>query len=82
METNRIRKGEKVVVEIYENATKVGSYQTTDAHDIEEAIREAYRSSDRYADPMQDYVFKVTESTTGTESRYRINAHGNVKLIV
>ena len=80
---NRLFPGNKVIVDVYnDDGVKVDTYQGADFHNVGEAIHAAYDSTDRNADDIRDYVFKVTDMTTGTHQRYRINAHGNVKLIV
>lgn len=58
-------------------------YQTdgTGFHSIESAIRSALDSANLEVNP-EDCVFEVDNRTTGVAHRYRINAHGNLKLIV
>lgn len=58
-------------------------YQTsgTDYHSIEAAIKEALDKANLDINP-EDCVFEVSNLTTGVAHRYRINAHGNLKLIV
>lgn len=58
-------------------------YQATDSgfRNIETAIREALEKANLTVNP-EDCVFEVANQTTGVAHRYRINAHGNLKLIV
>lgn len=58
-------------------------YQSTDTgfHNIESAIRETLDKARLEMNP-EDCVFEVANNTTGVAHRYRINAHGNLKLIV
>ena len=58
-------------------------YQSTDTgfHSIEVAIREALANANLEINP-EDCVFEVSNLTTGVSHRYRINAHGHLKLIV
>jgi len=53
-------------------------------HTVREAIEATYVSitDDENKADIRDYVFEVSNITTGTSARYRVNAHGNVKLIV
>ena len=58
-------------------------YQATSAgfHSIESAIEAAIANAALSVNP-EDCVFEVANKTTGVTHRYRINAHGNLKLIV
>ena len=58
-------------------------YESTNTgyHTIEEAIKEAVAKADLDINP-EDCVFTVNNVTKGVSHRYRINAHGNLKLIV
>ena len=58
-------------------------YQSTNTgyHNIEEAINEAVANAGLEINP-EDCVFEVSNKTSGVSHRYRLNAHGNVKLIV
>lgn len=58
-------------------------YETTNTgyHSIESAINDALSSASLDVNP-EDCVFEVTNKTTDVSHRYRINAHGNLKLIV
>lgn len=50
-------------------------------HSIEAAISEAVDNAGLQLNP-EDCVFEVTNNTTNVSHKYRINAHGNLKLIV
>ena len=58
-------------------------YQTTDTgyHSIEKAIDGALAEAGIDVNP-EDCVFEVSNLTSGISHRYRINAHGHLKLIV
>lgn len=58
-------------------------YQSTNSgyHSIEAAIREAVDNAGLMVSPG-DCVFEITNLDTSVSHRYRINAHGNLKLIV
>ncbi|MCH5218179.1 MAG: hypothetical protein J1F07_06490 [Muribaculaceae bacterium] len=50
-------------------------------HNIESAISAALENANLSINP-EDCVFEVANQTTGVSHRYRINAHGHLKLIV
>ena len=79
---DRLHPADNVVVKIYEEGKLADTFTGAGFHDVAEAIHAAYRSTDCNADAIEDYVFEVDNAVTGTSARYRINAHGNVKLIV
>lgn len=58
-------------------------YQSTNTgfHSIEAAVSEAVANAALEVNP-EDCVFEVTNLTTAISHRYRLNAHGNIKLIV
>lgn len=58
-------------------------YQTTGTgyHTIEQAIKEAVNTASLNVSP-EDCVFEVANETKGVTHRYRLNAHGHLKLIV
>ena len=58
-------------------------YQSTNTgyHNIETAIRNALDDANLKINP-EDCVFEVSNQDTGVSHKYRINAHGNLKLIV
>lgn len=85
MESDRLRVGDKVLVKVYEDTGELAARsEGTGFHTVREAIDATYESmadGDDKAD-KRDYVFEVSDLTTGTSARYRVNAHGNVRLIV
>lgn len=58
-------------------------YQSTNTgyHSIEEAIKEALTNAALVVKP-EDCVFEITNQNTFVSHKYRINAHGNIELIV
>lgn len=58
-------------------------YQSTATgfHSVDEAINAAIENAGLEVNP-EDCVFEVSNQTTGVSHRYRLNAHGNLKLIV
>lgn len=77
-----LKSGNEVTVTIFGND---GSrlYEATGSgyHSIEAAVSEALSNAALQVDP-EDCVFEVSNLTTGVSHRYRINAHGHLKLIV
>lgn len=82
MIANRLHTADRVLVEIYLEGKEVGSYEGTGFHNVEQAVQDAVRRSGRAGEDIEDYVFRVTDLSDGTSARYRINAGGNLKLIV
>ena len=65
-------------VEVFkENGDVIGTVNRS----IEAAIEKALQQLPEAKDP-EAYVFKVSNLSDGTERRYRLNAHGHVKLII
>ena len=58
-------------------------YESTDSgyHSLDEAIQDTIDNAGTDVNP-EDCVFEVTNQTTGISHQYRLNAHGNLKLIV
>ena len=58
-------------------------YQSTGTgfHNIDSAIRQALADAAPDVNP-EACAFEVSNDTTGVSHRYRINAHGHLKLIV
>lgn len=54
---------------------------TSGYRNIESAINAALENANLQVNP-EDCVFEVTNKDTGVSHKYRINAHGNLKLIV
>lgn len=82
MIVNRLHAADRVQVEIYLEGKEVGSYEGTGFHNVEQAVQDAVRRSGRSVENIEDYVFRVTDLSDRTSARYRINAGGNLKLIV
>ena len=61
--------------------SRLYQFTNTGFHSIEVAIREALANANLEINP-EDCVFEVSNLTTGVSHRYRINAHGHLKLIV
>lgn len=78
---NRIHPEDKVRIDITSEGKKVAEVESTGFHNIESAIMTAYK--EKATDYPKDMcVFDVHNITSGTEERYRFNAHGHLKLIV
>ena len=58
-------------------------YQGTNTgyHNIETAISAAIDAAQLQMDP-KDCVFEVANLSTGVTHKYRLNAHGHIKLII
>ncbi|MBO5028518.1 MAG: hypothetical protein J6C59_02775 [Muribaculaceae bacterium] len=82
MIANRLHAADRVLVEIYLEGKEVGSYEGSGFHNVEQAVQDAVRRSGRSVKNIEDYVFRVTDLSDRTSARYRINAGGNLKLIV
>lgn len=83
METfDTLRPDNEVTVKIW-GPENVLIYEGTSTghHKIEEAIKEALEKTESNINP-EDYVFEVTNNTTGVSHKYRFNAHGHLKLII
>ena len=77
-----IKRDNQVSVIIYgESGEKLFETTGTGYHSIEAAIRDAISNASLSVNP-EDCVYEVTNDTTNISHRYRINAHGNLKLIV
>ena len=80
--TDALKIGNRVDVTIW-SPENTRLYQSTGTgfHNIEEAIKAAIEKASLDINP-EDCVFEVTNEESGVSHRYRINAHGNLKLIV
>lgn len=81
METNRINPIDDVRVQLNFDGREKDAFQGSGFHSIEEAIRNAFDATDVGHLNIEDYVFVVTNMSTGTSGRYRINAGGHVTLL-
>ena len=83
MEANRLRPDDLVKVTILnEEGALVATYESRGMHTVEDAVFSAIRNKLEGDENVKDYVYDVADESTGTEERYRINAHGHVHLIV
>lgn len=81
METNRIKPGQKVDVQITaESGDQLFTFTCNNVHNVTEAINEAYDASGIQESKL-DFTYTVTNLDTNISERYRINAGGNVKLL-
>ncbi|MCH5229498.1 MAG: hypothetical protein J1F12_05825 [Muribaculaceae bacterium] len=77
-----LRLGNEVTVTIWGPDGSCLYKSTSDGdHTIEGAIEKALSEANLKVDP-EDCVFEVKDHSTGVAHRYRINAHGHLKLIV
>lgn len=81
MENNRINPSDDVRVEIYEGAHKVDTIVRSGLHNVGQAVEAAYEGSNATHNPIEDYVWRVTNLTTGTSARYRVNAGGHLRIL-
>lgn len=82
MQDNRLSYEDVVDVEIVkEDGSVVSNVKVSGVHSIEEAINAALQKVPAATEP-EAYVFRVSDLTDGTSRRYRLNAHGHVRLII
>ena len=83
METmDSIKIGDKVTVTIWgPGNSSLYKFSGTGFHSLETAIAAAISEANLEINP-EDCVFEVTNDTTEVTHRYRLNAHGNLKLII
>lgn len=77
-----LKPGDQVTVTIWgpDNSCLYKS-TNTGYHSIEVAIKSALDNANLEINP-EDCVFEVTNHKTSVSHKYRLNAHGNLKLIV
>ena len=77
-----LKRDNQVTVTIY-GPDNIALYKSTNSgyHNLEEAIKESLAMANLTVNP-DDCVFEVTNDTNDVSHRYRLNAHGNLKLIV
>ena len=63
------------------DGTRLYENTGTGYHSLETAINDAISHARMDVSP-EDCVFEVSNAKSGVSHRYRINAHGNLKLIV
>lgn len=78
---NRIHPADDVMVEFYFDGKKIDTYEGSGYHTVDEAIRNAYDGSERANVNIEDYVFRVTNLSTKTSARYRVDAGDKVKIL-
>lgn len=77
-----LKPGEQVTVTIWgPDGSRLYQATNTGYHSIEVAIKDALANANLEINP-EDCVFEVSNLATDVSHRYRINAHGNLKLIV
>lgn len=59
----------------------VHTYDMKGFNSVGEAVRTAFEDYNRPTD-IRDYTFRINNITTGATALYRVNAHGNLHLIV
>lgn len=83
METfDTLKPGNEVTVTIFGPDDSV-LYKTTNSgyHNLEQAIEDAISQANLNISP-EDCVFEVANDSTDVTHRYRLNAHGHLKLII
>lgn len=80
--SDALRLGDNVTVTVL-GPDDTSLYESTASgfHNIESAINAALENANLNVAP-EDCVFKVSNDTSGVTHKYRINAHGHLKLIV
>lgn len=81
MKDNRINPIDDVSIEIYEGAHKVDTIMRSGMHSVSEAVEAAYEGNNVTHNPIEDYVWRVTNLSTGTSSRYRVDAGGHLRIL-
>lgn len=77
-----LKRDNKVTVTIFApDGSTISRTTGTGFHNIMEAIKDAIDKSTAEFNP-EDCYFEVANDTTGVAHKYRLNAHGNLKLIV
>lgn len=83
METvDSLKPDDKVTITIY-GPSGQQLYQATGTgfHKLDAAIQDVVDQAGLDINP-EDCVFEVSNDTKGVKHRYRLNAHGNLKLII
>lgn len=77
-----LKRGDSVKVTIW-SPDGQRLYESTDTgfHSLDSAISDSIEKANLNINP-EDCVFEVSNLETGVSHRYRLNAHGNLKLIV
>lgn len=83
MEPNRIMPDDLIKTEVFNaDGEMVGQDTNKGFRDIIQAVKKTFNAVTPPGTDIRNYVFKVINLMTGTFQRYRINDHGNLKLIV
>ena len=81
MESNRIRPDQLVKVEVTDDDGRTVATHLCDmVNTITQAIQQTVAAVN-LPGPSVDYVYRVTDLSTGVSERYRINAGGHVRLL-
>lgn len=81
MTNNRIDTIDDIRIEIYVGKRKVDSIIRSGLHNVNEAVETAYEGSNFTNNPIEDYIWKITNLSTGTSSRYRVDAGAHLRII-
>ena len=77
-----LKRGDEVTVTIWgPEGSSLFKSTGTGYHSLETAINETLSNANLDVNP-EDCVFQVTNHTTNVSHRYRLNAHGHLKLII
>ena len=81
-EFDSLRPGDKLTVTIAgPEGNDLFNSKNTGFHNIETAVSEAISNANLSINP-EDCVFTVSNESSGVTHRYRLNAHGHLKLII
>lgn len=81
MDSNRIRHDQLVKVEVTDdNGRTVATHLCDTVNTITQAIQQTIAAV-ALPGPAVDYVYRVTDLSTGVSERYRLNAGGHVRLL-
>ncbi|MBO4955041.1 MAG: hypothetical protein J6C77_01380 [Muribaculaceae bacterium] len=79
---NRIHASDHIQVQILTpDGQTADTMLSSGFNNVEEAVDAAYRGSEHATADCRDYVYVVSDLTTGTSEQYRYNAHSHLKLI-
>ena len=81
MEENRIKPIDDVFVEIYEEGHRIGAIQRSGFHNVSGAVEAAYQGCRANYNPIEDFVWRVTNLSTKTSARYRVDAGGHLRIL-
>lgn len=77
-----LRRGDQVTITIFgPDGGELYKSTGSDYHSLDTAINSVLENANLNINP-EDCVFEVTNNTTGVSHRYRLNAHGHLKLII